>query len=570
MDSMYNGFDLIFFLGTLVAVLAVGFWTTRRQKTSVNDYFRGGNRLPWYAIGFSIIAAGISSEQFVGEVGYAYRLGIPVANWEWLVFPALTILLWIFVPLYVRNNISTMPEYLEERFGSQARTLYAWLTVASYVFVNFALVFYTGGFALSEMWHIDKIVAVWGLAFFTGLYTVYGGLEAMAWTSSLQCILLMGGGIYVFFAGMSSIHWDFAAVIGEGARAHLATTADHPDVPWTALVVLALFTNVWYYATNQYINQRCLSAKNEWHAKMGVLLACGLSVLMPLATCFPGMIYHVVNPNLEKPDAAYPTLVAAFVPPGFRGLVAAAIVGAIMSTISGLVNSTSTIFTLDIVRRGFGRDWSEERLVRVGRWSGGGALVIGAAFAPIVMRWESLFRYAQDIWAPMSAPVVVVFLCAALWKGAGRRGAIACLWLAILSAPFTLIKCVMVDYNIHFMPANLENSLVFAGAIGVFSWVLMTCLTDRRSLGIAIPVIALFAAGILVLATNSPEAIAILAALVTVVGIAVPATARTAVARGYWDVSMLQTEPKMAWFASVWLWWGVAAACLGGIYWYFW
>jgi solute:Na+ symporter, SSS family len=121
---MYNTFDLIFFLGTLGAVLAVGFWTTQHQKTSVNDCFRGGNRLPWYAIGFSIIAAGISSEQFVGEIGYAYRWGMPVVNWEWLVFPSLTVLLWIFVPLYVRNNITTMPEYLEQRFGSQARTLY--------------------------------------------------------------------------------------------------------------------------------------------------------------------------------------------------------------------------------------------------------------------------------------------------------------------------------------------------------------------------------------------------------------------------------------------------------------
>ena len=114
-----------------------------------------GQRLPWYAIGFSIIAAGISSEQFVGEMGYAYKLGMPVVNWEWLVFPALSILLWIFVPLYVRNRITTMPEYLEQRFGGQARTLYAWLTVASYVFVNFALVFYTGGFALEAMWGID-------------------------------------------------------------------------------------------------------------------------------------------------------------------------------------------------------------------------------------------------------------------------------------------------------------------------------------------------------------------------------------------------------------------------------
>jgi SSS family solute:Na+ symporter len=569
-ESMYNTFDAIFFLGTLGVVLAVGFLTTLRQKTSVSDYFRGGNRLPWYAIGFSLIAAGISSEQFVGEVGYAYRVGMPVANWEWLVFPALTVLLWIFVPLYVRNNISTMPEYLEERFGGQVRTLYAYLTVVSYVLVNFAVVFYTGGFAIERMWHIDKLLAVWLLAGFTGLYTVYGGLEAMAWTSSLQCILLMGGGIYVFFAGMTRIHWDVAAVLGEGQRAHLMTTADHPDVPWTGLIVLCLFTNIWYYATNQYINQRCLSAKNEWHAKMGVLLACGLCILMPFATCFPGMIYRVVNPDLTNPDTAYPDLVREFVPSGFRGLVAAAVVGAIMSTISGLVNSTSTIFTLDIVRRGWGRDWSEEKLVSMGRWSGGVALLIGASLAPIVMTWKSIFRYAQDIWAPMSAPVVVVFLCAALWKGTKSRGAVACLWLAILSVLFILIKSVLADNDVHFLPETLENAMVFGGAVSLLSWAMMFWLSLPCSLGAGLVGTAISGVAIFAFSAWSPTAMAVCVGLATLLGIALPVMTRTSVVRGYWDSSMLRTEPKVAWYASVWLWWGVTAAILGGLYWYFW
>jgi len=192
---MYSTFDLVFFAGYFVTVVVIGFATGRRQAATVGGYFRGGNRLPWYALGFSIVAAGISSEQFVGEVGYAYKLGLPVANWEWAVFPALSILLWIFVPLYVRNRITTMPEYLERRYGGRARSLYAWLMIASYVFVNFALVFYTGGFALEVMWGINK-VAVWILALVTGAYTVYGGLTAVAWTSSFQCALLMGGALW--------------------------------------------------------------------------------------------------------------------------------------------------------------------------------------------------------------------------------------------------------------------------------------------------------------------------------------------------------------------------------------
>src|ERR1043166_5293122 len=421
---MYSTLDLMVCVGYFVSVVAIGFLSSRKQKDSVQAYFRADNQLPWYAIGFSIVAAGISSEQFVGEVGYAYKLGMPVVNWEWVVLPGLSLLLWVFVPLYVRNNIATMPEYLERRFGVRCRRLYALLTIGSYVLVNFALVFYTGGFALEKMWGINRLAAVWLLALVTGAYTVYGGLTAVAWTSSFQCVLLLGGGLYVFFAGLAKIGWDFTAVLGDGQRAHLFTPADH-EVPWTALVVLMLSTNVWYYATNQYINQRCLAAKNEWHAKMGVLFSAMLQLLIPLATCFPGMIYRVINPHLDNPDEAYPAVVAAVAPPGLRGLVVAAIISAIMSTVSGLVNSTSTIVTLDLAQQWKKTKWSEAKLVRLGRWSGAVALLIGAVLAPIVMRWQNIFRYAQDIWAPMAAPVVVVFLAGALWRRANERGALA-------------------------------------------------------------------------------------------------------------------------------------------------
>src|SRR5262249_35211458 len=192
---------LVVCVGFFLVFVAFGFLSSRRQHASVKVYFRADNKLPWYAIGFSIVAAGISSEQFVGEVGYAYKLGMPVVNWEWLVWPGLSLLVWGFVSLYVRNHIGTMPEDLVRRFGVRSRKLYACLTIGSYVLVNFALVFYTGGFALEKMWGINRLVAVWLLALVTGAYTVYGGLTAVAWTSSFQCVLLLGGGLYVFFAG---------------------------------------------------------------------------------------------------------------------------------------------------------------------------------------------------------------------------------------------------------------------------------------------------------------------------------------------------------------------------------
>jgi len=566
---MYSTLDLAVCIGYFIVVVAIGFLSARKQQTSVQGYFRADNQLPWYAIGFSIVAAGISSEQFVGEVGYAYKLGMPVVNWEWLVLPALSLLLWVFVPLYVRNNIATMPEYLEHRFGARARTLYACLTIASYVLVNFALVFYTGGFALEKMWGINRLAAVWLLAIVTGAYTVYGGLTAVAWTSSFQCVLLLGGGVYVFFAGLAQIHWDFSAMLGTGQRAHLFTPADH-EVPWTALVVLMLSTNVWYYATNQYINQRCLAAKNEWHAKMGVLFSALLQLLIPLATCFPGMIYRIINPHLDNPDGAYPAVVAAVVPPGLRGLVVAAIISAIMSTVSGLVNSTSTIVTLDLAQHWKKSQWSEAKLVGMGRWSGALALLIGAVLAPIVMRWQNIFRYAQDIWAPMAAPVVVVFLAGALWKGAANRGALACLWLSLLSVPFTLARAVLADRGIHFLPSNLENPMVFAGAYALVSAVVMICLSSPRhswsNLLYAFAVIASIVWG----AAASPSAIASLLLVCTAGSVGGLLFSRRTPVTNLWDRSMLSSDRPSAWFANLWLWWGVLAAILVSLYIRFW
>jgi len=571
---MFERFDAVFFFGYIIIVLIIGFAVARREKATVQEYFRAGNRLPWYAIGASIIAAGVSSEQFVGEVGYAYKLGMPVMNWEWMVFPALSILLFIFIPLYVRNHITTMPEYLERRYGPHARTLYAVLIIASYIFVNFALVFYTGGYALEKMWGFNRIAAVWLLAVATGAYTIYGGMLSVAWTDFFQCLLLMGGGLYVFFAGMHHLDWNFAAVISTGQRAHLIAPESH-EVPWTALVILALSTNVWYYATDQFINQRCLGAKNEWHSRMGVLFAGGLQLLLPLATAAPGMIYFAMNPTLTDHNAAYTSVVAELIPAGMRGLVVAAVIGAIMSTISGLVNSTSTMVTLDLFRRWKGKDWPEHRLVRFGQWSGTAALVIGALFAPVVMKWDSIFRYCQDIWAPMAAPAVVVFVAGALWRPAKQRGAVACLLLAMLTVPLTFLKSFLADAGVHFLPPNLENSLIFGGGVFIFSIVLLVVFSLVRSLTACLLAGVAAAALIFWLINANPALIAVLivSSYVAAMLYGWRVSSRGAEDGYMWDRSMLLTSPtgrRQAWYKSIWFWWLVNFAVFAAIYVRFW
>ena len=330
-----------------------------------------------------------------------------------------------------------------------------------------------------------------------------------------------------------------------------------------------LSTNVWYYTNNQHINQRCLAARNEWHAKMGVLFSAVLQLLVPLATCFPGMIYRVINPHLDNPDVAYPAVVASVVPQGWRGLVVAAMISGIMSTVSGLVNSTSTMVTLDLVQPTGGRNWSEARLVSVGRWSGAIALLVGALLAPVVMRWENIFRYAQDILAPMASPVVVVFLAGALWKGATERGALVCLWLSLLSAPFTLVRAILADRDIHFLPVNLENPMVFAGAYGLISLILMIALSSRRP-AVALPFAADRSGDLALDFGSQPNGDGLSALDRHSRGADSFVTARRRPAPNMWDRSMLSSSQPPGWYFNLRLWWVILGAILVGIYWKFW
>jgi SSS family solute:Na+ symporter len=301
---------------------------------------------------------------------------------------------------------------------------------------------------------------------------------------------------------------------------------------------------------------------------MGVLLAGGLQLLLPLATCFPGMIYYAINPNLEDHNAAYPAVVAALVTKGLRGLVVAAVLGAIMSTISGLVNSTATIVTLDVFRRWKGKNWPEARLVRFGQWAGGAALLVGALFAPVVMKWDSIFRYCQDIWAPMAAPAVVVFMGGALWKPARERGAVACLWLSILTIPLTFLKSFLADSGAHILPGNLDNSLVFAGGIFLVSVVLLAALSLARSVAMGLSWSVVLGFVIFFLVEYQPAIAAVLIMAVFVIATAYYCYTARKVAPNMWDRSMvlLPKGESEKWYFSIWFWWLVLAGVFAAIY----
>jgi len=450
--------DYAVFVLYMGLVVLIGFWIARREKKSARHYFLAGNRLPWFAIGASLIASSVSTEQFIGEVGFAYRYGIAVANWEWSVFPALTVMIVFFVPFYLRKRITTMPEWLEHRFGPSSRFTFAVIAILSYVFINLAGVLFAGGLALHTIFGVNLQLAVISLAVVAGAYTIAGGLASVVWTDLLQATLLLGSGLLVFFLGLHEVGgWE--AMRGTGDRAHLILSADHPELPWTGMLVLTGSTHLWYYATNQYINQRVLGAKSEWDARAGIIFAGFLGIFLTLAVCFPGVIAYQLFPDLENPDQAYPRVVSHLIGPlgyGIRGLVFAGLIGAIMSTIDSLVNSCSTILTIDFYQRLWKPSATEREMIRVGRCTAAAILVIGVLWTPVVGRWETLFGYFQECWFFMAVPIVVVFVSALLWPRSNNFSATATLLLCI---PMTLLPAVLKAMGVD------VNSFVLAGIL---------------------------------------------------------------------------------------------------------
>ena len=455
-----NQIDFTILAIYLIVLLAIGLTAARRRKTtSAADFFLTSKTLPWYVIGFSIIAAGISSEHFLGAVGYSYNYGLAVANWEWLNGPALILLIAIFIPYYTRKKIVTMPQFLEHRFNGHVRSWFAVITVLIYVFINLAGVIYSGGLAIKAIFGLDSIlIGIWVLTIIGGIFVVYGGMESVAWTNMFQSVMLLVGGLLVFFMGIYEVPGGFRGIIEANENSHLILPASHPEIPWPALIVLMLSTNVWFFCTNQSINQAALGAKNEWHAKIGIILVGGLGMIIPFADVFPGLIARALDLNIlnneGSVDEAYIRVVEHLIPAGLRGLVFAGLCGAIISTIEALTNAASTIFTFDLFKRSSVNNNSEKQLIKVGRIGSVIVLLVGGLWAPMVGKFEHIFQYFQQCWAFIAIPSMIIFVFGILWKKFSNTAALVTL---LFSFPMFLMPYIIQLFNIQ------VNAYIVAG-----------------------------------------------------------------------------------------------------------
>ena len=472
---MVSYIDFSIFFLYFIILFTIGIRAARKKKPgSAESFFLTNHTLPWYAIGFSFIAAGISSAQLLGIIGFSYKYGMAVTNWEWLNGPSILIMVFIFIPFYIRKKIATMPQFLELRYDKKIRTLFAVITILTYVLINLPGVIFSGGFMLNKMLGINMYVGMWTLVAISGIFVVYGGMESVAWTNLFQGLLLLGGGLMVFVLGLFAVPGGWNSILGEGERSHLILPADHPDIPWPGLIVLALSTNIWFFCSNQTINQSALGAKNEWHAKSGVLLVGFLTILIVTVDVFPGMIAYALNSNLSAPDEAYPFVIQNLVPAGLKGIVFAAVCGTIISNLEALGHASSTIFVFDIYKDLINKNGTDKQMILAGRIAGISALLFAALWAPLVMKFGQIFSYFQEGWAFIAIPVTIIFLLGIFWKGLTTRSAF---WTLCLSFPLLVLPYLLRLWDVKM---NVYNVAAFV-LVGCVLFTVITSVATQKT-----------------------------------------------------------------------------------------
>ncbi|AOR25432.1 sodium/glucose cotransporter [Formosa sp. Hel3_A1_48] len=454
MTSNFQFLDYAIFVGYAILILGVGLWMSRDKKghqKTAEDYFLASKSLPWWAIGASLIAANISAEQFIGMSGSGFASGLAIASYEWMAALTLIIVGKYFLPIFIKKGIYTIPEFVEKRYSTNLKTILAVFWIGLYVFVNLTTVLYLGALALETILGIPLIYGVIGLALFAAAYSLYGGLSAVAWTDVIQVVFLILGGTITTYLALNTVSGGEGFISGLKSVYHAVPerfamilkpeNPEYVNLPGIGVLVGGMWVaNLYYWGFNQYIIQRTLAAKSLKEAQKGILFAAFLKLIIPLIVVIPGIAAYVIindpnimaslgdlalqnTPSADATDKAYPWLLQ-LLPVGLKGLAFAALTAAIVSSLASMLNSTSTIFTMDIYKQYLGRDTSDKTIVSVGRISAAVALLIAVFIAPLLQNLGQAFQFIQEYTGVVSPGILAVFLLGLFWKQTSNRGAI--------------------------------------------------------------------------------------------------------------------------------------------------
>jgi SSS family solute:Na+ symporter len=463
--------DIALVVAYILGTIGVALWVSRRTSDDSEGYFLGGRSFIWPLVGLSLYASNISGTSFVGFAAAGYQDGVPAYNYEWTAAFIIIFFVFFIYPFYMRSRVQTVPEFLERRYDTRTRRMFSGFNVLANLFLDAAGGLFAGAVVVQVVYpDVPLWVSVGVFALLAGAYTVVGGLAAVIVTDAIQAVtLIIGGTIVAVLAFGAAGSW---AEIQQAAPANafsIVRPPDDPAMPWPGLFTGVFLIYTYYFALNQMIVQRTLAAKNADHGRWGALFAGLIKLPNLLIMLIPGIIAVGLYPNLESPNLAFPTLVFDLVPIGLRGVVIAALLAGIISSIDSVLNSVSTLVSLDFVRP-LGSDLSEHATVRIGR-------VVTVAFmllawllsSVIVGLFPTLFDYLQSFLAYITPPVLVVFIGGIFWRGARARGAF---WTLALGVPVGLVLWVVSeiafpDTGVQFLYACgllvLANAAVFVG-----------------------------------------------------------------------------------------------------------
>ena len=433
-------------------VFGIAWYVTKKEKSGENstNYFLGGRNLGWFAIGASLFASNIGSEHLIGLSGSGARGAFPEAQFEILAALILLLLGWIFVPFYLKSGVYTMPEFLERRYNRGSRVYLSMISIISYVLTKISFTIFAGALVFEVLLGIPFWTGAIVTVVATGIYTVFGGLKAVIYTDMVQSIIFILGGIAATYFGLQAIGgWDnvMTAIQANAPEADTFMSLwRNKEYPWTGVLLGAPILGIWYWCTDQFIVQRVLSAKNITVARQGTIFGGFLKLLPLFIFVIPGIIayalsvtefpdmFTVTNPvtgeTTTTTDAALPALILRVLPVGFKGLVVAGFLAALMSSLSSVFNSTSTLFTFD-----FYKNWrpqaSERELVQIGRIATVILVIVGLAWIPFMRKLTEgggIYKYLQSVQAYISPPIAAAFILGIFYKKINGRGALAALW----------------------------------------------------------------------------------------------------------------------------------------------
>jgi len=499
--SALGTIDWLVVAGYFALIIGVAWAVSKRMKKTSDEYFLAGRHLGWFIVGASIFASNIGSEHLVGLAGSGATDGVAMAHYELHAW-CLLVLAWVMVPFYMRSKVFTMPEFLERRFSPHARTLLSAISLVAYVLTKIAVGVFAGGIVFSvllpevNLWGMDSFwVGSILVILVTGIYTIIGGMRAVAYTEAIQTIVLIVGSALVTFFGLIEIGgWsEFRSIVGsemfnlwkplvphgvEGTWEPVKEVGRmawyfNDNYPWLGMLFCAPIIGLWYWCTDQYIVQRALGAPNEREARRGSIAAAFFKLLPVFIFIIPGMIcyglavsgkFAILHEKLIGPDGkilrdqaqqAFPLMVAYVLPIGVRGIVVAGLLAALMSSLAGVFNASSTLFTIDFYSR-IKKGVSQERLVWIGRVATTVMVLIGLAWLPVIRGGKGLYDYLQGVQSYLAPPIFVVFFAGVFNKRLNSKGCLAALYTGFaLGLSRLAIDTPVKLFGIKYEPGSL-------------------------------------------------------------------------------------------------------------------